>query len=179
MRAISRVGVLVVLATIITSGSVQAAAIDVAEFRWDLLTTPGVDCPPEDLVCIPEDPLTQSIFTLTNIWAGVDPAVTLFDNRLVLSTATLDFPDLEVSLLLNAAQIGVLGIPDRAASSVSFIFAGQVVSLGTTLTAPDTFAVLQFDPTAVPEPGTLGLVALGVTLLLGRTRHTAARRPRA
>ena len=178
MRAIYRAALLTLLFTTVGAGAAHAVPINVAEFRWDLLLEPGIACPPDEPSCVPEDPLARSIFTLTNIWDGPAPGATLFDNQLVLSTGSLAFFDLEPDFPLNFDQLSEIGVPTFASTGVSFLFGAEVVSLGATLTQPDTFAVLQFNPTSVAEPGTLGLLALGVTMLARRRPRSAGRRPR-
>lgn len=176
MRAIRRLALLTLLFTTVAAGAAHAAPINVAEFRWDLLLEPGIQCPADDPTCVPEDPSPRSIFTLTNIWDGPSPGGNLFDNQLLLSTGSLAFFDLGPSFPFHFDQLSEIGIPTFAETRVSFLFDGQVVSLGARLTQPDTFAVLQFEPTTVPEPCTFGLVALGVTMLARRARRSAGHR---
>jgi hypothetical protein len=83
---------------------------------------------------------------------------------LILPTETRTFDD-------PFSQEAVLGIPAFASTKVSFIFEGETISLAATLSGPDSLAVLQFDPTRVPEPGTLGLLALGSLVTLRRRRR--------
>jgi hypothetical protein len=156
-----RLALLTALTTAVNVGVAQAASINVAEFRWDLLTDPGIECPAGDASCVPEDPFTQSVFSLTNIWDGPG-TVTLFDNALSLPTGTSTLENLEFPF--SFTQLAVIGIPDLASASVSFIFDGQTISLGSTLATAGSFAVLRFEPstTSVPEPGTFGLLATGL-----------------
>lgn len=147
----------------------EAASINVAEFRWETLADPGVECPPADPLCVPVDPSVVSLFSLTNIWDGPAPGPTLFDTRLTLPSGGQDFFDLEPEFPFDFDQLAELGIPPFATVDVSFSFEHTIVSLHATLTQPDTFAVLQFEPTRpVPEPATLALVATGVTFVVGR-----------
>jgi hypothetical protein len=176
MRVLCRVGLLTLFCTMLGAAAVQAAPINVAEFRWDVLSQPGIPCAADDVSCVPEDPFSQSIFTLTNIWDGPGSDVTLFDNQLVLPTGNLAFFDVSTAFLANFDQLQTNDIPAAASTSVSFIWDGAIVSLQTTLNQPDTFAVLQFDPTPVPEPGTSSLLAFGIVGLAARARTAAVRR---
>ena len=160
MSRLLRLAFLTALAVALNAGLAHAAPITVAEFRWDLFTDASV----------PEDPFTVSFFSLTNLWDGPG-SVTLFDNALVLPAGSTPFDDLDPFAF---TQQTVIGAPAFASTRVSFSFEGQTISLATQLSSPDTFAVLQFDPTTVPEPGTLGLLAIGGALVALRQRR---RRP--
>jgi hypothetical protein len=172
MRALYRPALLAVLATIVGVTAVEATAIvdpraiNVAEFRWGTIVEPGLPCPPpsEDPACVPADPATLSIFTLTNIWDGPQPGGTLFDNRLTLPSGEFPLFDLEPGFPFHFDQLAEIGIPAFATTSVSFLYDSALVSLSATLTQPDTFAVLRFSPSQpVPEPGTLALLLAGGT----------------
>jgi len=176
MRPVCRVAMLTLLAAAVTTSVAHAAPITVAEFRWDLLTEPGIECPVDDEACVPEDGFTQSVFSLTNLWDGANPDVTLFNNTLTLPGTTFSFLDLTPLFPFQFDQLAVIGAPAFASASVSFLFGTDVVTLEATLTAPDTFAVLQFDPAPVPEPGTFGLLACGLAMLAGRARRALAGR---
>src|SRR5688572_24997645 len=136
----SKVVILVFLVAACPRGA-EAAFITVAEFRWET-TLSSCGC----------DSNLDSTFVLTNLWLGPDPAVTLFDNVLSLPSGDEPFFDLD---LFAEDRISVAGVPDFASVTVSFLFEGRLVTLGTTLRRPDTFDVLRFNP--VPEPGTLAL----------------------
>jgi hypothetical protein len=172
MRAVHRLALLTVL-TVVTTGTfgatvASASTINVAEFRWDTLDEFGAPCAGGGA-----DPLCLSIFTLTNIWDGPAPGATLFNNRLSLPSGDQFFFDLAAAFPFQFDQLAEVGIPAFAATSVSFLFGGDLISLGVTLTQPDTFAVLQFTPgqVPVPEPGTFGLVLLGTTFLVRHVRR--------
>lgn len=155
-----RLALLIIVALVVNAGIARAEPITVAEFRWDVVTDDSV----------PDDPFALSFFSLTSLWNGQTP-VTLFDNELVLpGEPPSSFDNLDPG---GFSQQVVLGIPGSASANVSFLFEGQTITLHAATTA-DTFAVLQFDPTTVPEPGTLGLLALGSGLLTLRRRR---RRP--
>jgi hypothetical protein len=163
------------LTAIVSAQTAWAAPINVAEFRWDTITDPGIDCPDPivDPSCVPADPFTQSIFSLTNIWDGPAPGPTLFDNRLSLPSSDLAFFDLDPLFPFNFDQLAEIGIPAFAAVSVSFVFGTDTITLGAFLTQPDTFAVLRFTPAPapIPEPGTLWLLGLGAALVARRARQ--------
>jgi len=157
MSRLLRLAFLTALAVALNAGLAHAAPITVAEFRWDVFTDSSV----------PEDPFTLSFFSLTSLWDGPTP-VTLFNNELLLPGEEPSlFDDLDPG---GFSQQVVFGIPGSASTNVSFIFEGQTVTLDATTTA-GSFAVLTFDPTTVPEPGTLGLLAIGGVLLGLRPRR--------
>lgn len=162
MSRLIRMSVLTALAMTLSAGIAHAAPINVATFSWDLFSEPGIECPADDPVCEPADPFALSFFSLTNIWDGPG-TITLFDSELFLPTETRRFDD-------PFSQEPVLGIPALASTRVSFMFEGQTITLGATLSSPNTVA-LQFDPKTVPEPGTLGLLALGSGLVTLRRRR--------
>ena len=165
-----RLATFTLLALVGTGGFAHAGPITVAEFRWDAIVEPPIPCPPEDPICVPEDAFVESVFSLTNLWDGPDPAVTLVASELSLAGGdTLTFFDLP---LFGFDQIAVSGAPVFASIATSFQFDGQLTTLVATLNAADTFAVLRFTPpdAGVPEPGTLALAASGLILLVRRRR---------
>ena len=163
MSRLIRLSILTVLAMTLNADLAHADAFNVAEFSWDLQTLdPGIDCSTGEPGCEPIDPFVVSFFSLTNIWDGPG-TITLFDSELILPTGSLQFDD-PFSLYL------IEGSPSFASTEVSFVFEGETISLAATLTRPDTIS-LQFDPTTVPEPGTLGLLALGTGLVTLRRRR--------
>ena len=161
MASYRRVSVLIPLFALLVVARAQAAPINVAEFRWE--------CAFDDFACT-ADPVF-STFTLTNVWDGLEPAPTLVNNQLVVDDFQLSFLDLVSTPLLNFDQLTIAGIPALASINVSFLFAGELVQLSGALTSPNSFTVLTFEPKSVPEPGTLGLLAIGAGVLLRRVRR--------
>ena len=176
MGTTHRLAVLTLLAMIAGSAPAHAASITVAEFRWDLIAT---ECPLNDPACTPETPSFLSVFSLTNLWDGIQTGPTLFNNVLSLPTEPLAFFDLRPDVPFNFDQLAVRGVPAFAGISTSFVFGTDITTLNAQLIQPNTFVMLQFDPTPVPEPGTFGLVALGAAMAACRRRHVAHRRARA
>jgi hypothetical protein len=184
MRAKQYAVLIAVFAVALGSGVASAETINVAEFRWSTITNPDALC---------DDPLSDpgcllSVFQLANIWDGDEPGVTLFDNTLTLAAdpeETLEWFDLEppggadFDQLPHFPALG-LATPLSATASVSFMFGGELITLAGTLTEPGTpdipsFTILRFTPpdiAAIPEPGTLGLVALGAAVMARRRRRT-------
>lgn len=167
MRTWIRLTIATTLVLMLQVSAATATPINVAEARWD-----AVD--------LGDGETFLSLFSLTNIWDG-DGDVTLFGNLLQLPDGPQSWSDLAgpFSGGINFEQLFAVGaLPSLASVSVSFLFADDVITLTGDLTGANSAIVLQFDPgdnpTPVPEPGTLGLVALG---WLG-VRHAARRRAR-
>lgn len=169
-----RLALITFVAIALGSPAASASPITVGEFRWDVTmdTTPG--CSIDDPAC------AFSTFSFTYLWDGPEPAPTLTDNQLTLPDATFNFFDLDP--IFGFDQIAEPGVPDFATLNTSFLFEGQLMSLGATLLRPtggSAAAVLAFSPDSVPapvpEPGTLSLVALGAGMLAHRLRRGARR----
>ncbi len=173
-----RVTLLTCLATVICAAPARADAINVAEFRWGTELIPGTTCDPLDLECVPSDPSDQSLFSLTGLWDydAISPPS-------LGGLVTLDglvIPWLDISAGAGFDQFALGGLPSSATTTIFFDFLGETRSLTALLTAPG-FAVLSFDyepsvtpPDPVPEPGTLGLMAVGLAAL---ARSLARRNP--
>ena len=169
MGARFRLSLLLLFAIGFAPRAVSAASITVAEFRWDIIINDTEGCSAADPACL------LSVFSLTDLWDGPAPGPTLTNNQLTLSTGALRFLDLQTEFPFNFDQLAESGIPTLATISTSFLFDDQTITLGATLTQPNTFAVLQFDPTTVPEPGTFGLLAVGILILARRARRVTRR----
>jgi len=170
MRATIGLAVLTFALTTVSARTVAASPINVAEFRWSTVVDDIEGCSPADPTCV------TSFFSLTSVWDDSDTSPILH-NEISLSTSETTGPfDLQTDVPFDFYQLVVPGLPAFGTVTTSFLFDGEVVSLSARLTQPDTFAVLRFDPTTVPEPGTLGLLALGLAGMAGRARRARARR---
>jgi hypothetical protein len=161
MRHLARISLLAAAVTIALPAAAGAAPIVVGEFRWDVTQI--------------DDALFSSVYSLTGLWDGADPAPTL--------TGTLDLSDgtsidwFAVDGLGGFDQVGVFldSFPTlTATTTVFFDFGGETRSLFVSLSDPGG-ALLTFDPdqtgsdpgpAPVPEPGTLGLVGLGLATII-------------
>jgi hypothetical protein len=169
---VRRVAALFVVSVLVGSAPAGADSITVAEFRWGCLD-------PLDPACETSDPADQSLFSLTGLWdyaAVAAPTISgdvVFDDGTTVPWLDLspDFGYFDQYLFPNP------GAPLSASTTIFFEFLGQTISLGATLTAPGS-ALLSFyytptpPPNPVPEPGTLGLLAVGFAVL----SRAAARR---
>jgi hypothetical protein len=167
-----RLALVTALAIMLHASRVDAIPITVAEFRWDTTVLPGAECTdPTDLECVPTDPLTQSLFSLTGLWddpSTVAPTI----SGVVTFAGGGTIPWLDITLDTGYFdQFLVDGVPLFTATTILFDYFGQTLSLDATLAAPG-FAVLSFDsespttpPAAVAEPGTLGLLGIGLLML--------------
>ncbi|HEY2435415.1 MAG TPA: PEP-CTERM sorting domain-containing protein [Vicinamibacterales bacterium] len=181
MRVASRIAVLTILTVVFSARGALASVITVAEFSWtSTLIDPSPNCDPTDTACIP-DPLFQSVFLLTNLWDGPDPGPTLQGSRLTLpdgESVWFDLAPPNDPTGTNIDQISIVDVlPLFADATIGFAFAGEDYALTRSLSAPDTSAVFSIEvpdtpPAPVPEPGTLGLLSLGVVAGLSRVRHT-------
>ncbi len=181
MRVVTRLGLLVALFGSLAPRSAEAIPIIVAEFRWEaFLTDPGSACDPGDTGCVPVDPTHFSTYSLTGLWDGLEPAPTLTGGVTLGGGSPFDW--LPVSPDAGYFdQLGMDGIlPTFASTTIFFDFRGETMSLSALLDGPG-FATLGFDApevAAVPEPGTLALLALGLAGIAGRrARRTRAPRP--
>jgi hypothetical protein len=185
MRVASRVAVLTVVAVIVSARGAMASIINVAEFNWTAtLIDPSPNCDPADPQCVP-DPLFQSVFQLTNLWDGPDLGPTLTGSTLTLSdnvapllfNVWFDLAPPNDPSGINVDQLSTVDVlPLFAEATIAFAFAGQNYTLNALLSAPDTSQVLRVDipdtpPAPVPEPGTLGLLAVGVAAGWSRARR--------
>jgi PEP-CTERM motif len=164
---------------VLNAGPAGAGPINVAEFRWELNVIPGSECDPFDSGCVPTDPIDQSLFSLTGLWDDAATAAPTLGGAVTFADGGV-IPWLDITVSLGYFdQFALDGVPFSAATTIFFDFLGETRSLSATLGAPG-FAVLSFDydpttaPDPVPEPGTLGLMAIG----LAAVARTLARRNR-
>jgi hypothetical protein len=188
MTISTRLALVTCLAIVLYAARAEAIPITVAEFRWDSTLVPGNECTdPNDLECVPSDPLAQSVFSLTGLWDDASTAAPTLSGVVSFAGGSA-IPWLDISLDAGYFdQFLITGLPLSAATTIFFDFLGQTMSLDATLTAPG-FAVLSFDsetppppPTSVPEPASLGVLGIGLLVfarsLARRTRsnHVPAR----
>ena len=169
-KAIAGVRFLTFVAILAPAAPARAAliTIDVAEFRW---TVEGAFCDEAN----PQDCLSS--FSLTYLWSGPAPSPIVSGKAEADSAPVGDFFPLDPSLTFD--QLLYSGVPATAEGSISFFFGGPRTltspllssSLGLfeaggtpSLTGQSHLFQFEFDdaPTAVPEPGSLALLTLGL-----------------
>jgi PEP-CTERM motif len=180
-----RLTLLTCLAIALHAAPAAAIPINVAEFRWDADVIPGTVCDIGDTGCTPTDPITQSLFSLTGLWDYDAVAAPTLGGVVTLDGA-VEIPWLDISANAGFDQFAIGGLPLSAATTIFFDFLGETRSLSAILTEPG-FALLSFDyeppvtpPSPVPEPGTIGLLGIGLAVV-SRTlsrRHRTTPSPR-